>query len=118
MSRELINGNAAGQHESVGVVTDDRQSWHARLSSFLSLEKGWNGYAASPPGDIAVNNALQFLDALPVEELKPARLSPSAVGGVGMTFRRAERKAYVEFYNDGKICALFSDGVSEPDTRN
>ena len=48
--------------------------------------------------------------------LQPTRLAASAVGGVGITRRMGERMAYVEFYNDGSTCALFSNDENEGDT--
>jgi hypothetical protein len=46
-------------------------------------------------------------------DLPPSRLGASAVGGVGITLSRQDRKAYVEFHNDALVCALF--GVGDPD---
>lgn len=83
----------------------------SHLSSFASLTTGWNGYSAPPPGPLAIQMARDFLMGL---DSGPSRLAPSAVGGVGATFRAGSRKAYVEFYNDGRICVLFSDGSGEP----
>jgi hypothetical protein len=54
------------------------------------------------------------LDSLLREDYEPSRLAPSAVGGVGVTHRRGSKTVYVEFYNDGRVLALFSDNVSEP----
>ena len=31
------------------------------------------------------------------------------MGGVGITHRSGVRKVYVEFYNDGRVYALYSD---------
>ena len=46
----------------------------------------------------------------------PDRLKPSVVGGIGVTFKINDRKCYVEFYNNGTVYALFSDGLSDPET--
>ncbi len=50
-------------------------------------------------------------------ELVPARVRPSVASGIGLTIRAGRRKVYVEFYNDGTVYALFSDGESELETR-
>ena len=39
-------------------------------------------------------------------------MPPSVIGGVGITWRREVREAYVEFYNDGTIHALLSDDAT------
>ena len=40
----------------------------------------------------------------------PTRLAPSVVGGIGLTVRLDHRKVYTEFFNDGSVVTLFSDG--------
>jgi hypothetical protein len=76
---------------------------------------GWDGYGASPPAEKAINNALHFLRILRLCDVFPSRSMPSVVGGVGLSFRQENRKAYFEFYNDGKACVLLSDGIGEPE---
>ena len=79
------------------------------LHSFKDLKPGWNGYSASPPERLALRNAEQYLCVASHFDLEPTRLAPSAVGGVGITHRRGPLKAYVEFFNNGKVHTLFSD---------
>ena len=43
----------------------------------------------------------------------PDRLAPSAVGGVGITYGRGPRKAYLECYNNGQAVLLLSDAEAE-----
>jgi hypothetical protein len=86
----------------------------AKLESFGQLEDGWNSYSAKRPTETAVENARQFLDVLCVANLKPNRVGSSAVGGVGVTFRRLDRKSYVECLNAGETFVLFSDGIGDP----
>jgi hypothetical protein len=88
----------------------------AKLRSYSSLVDGWDGYCAPPPLPTALKKVHGFLYALRHSHLRPTRLNPSVVGGIGVTFRKCQRKSYVEFYNDGTIHALFSDGESEPRT--
>lgn len=90
------------------------RSLYAKLDTFSRLEDGWNSYSAVRPTTLAIDSAREFLDVLCAANMKPKRIGPSAVGGVGVTFRGGERKSYVEFLNAGKIYVLFSDGVGEP----
>jgi hypothetical protein len=87
-----------------------------KLKSFLRLPRGWNGYNAPEPEQMAVVQAEDFLFAMRLADLKPNRMAPSVMGGVGVTLRKDNRKAYVEFYNNGRVHVLFSDGESEPTT--
>lgn len=106
---------------SICVVYHNENSqmatWEARLSSMSRLKSGWNGYTAPAPSQLAIATARNFVSALLREKQTPNRVAPSAVGGVGITERRADKQVYVEFYNDGRVLALFSDSVSEPEVR-
>jgi hypothetical protein len=93
------------------------QDLFEKLDACLGLAPGWDGYSASPPSSLAVERAKEFLTLLRGSELEPARLKPSVASGIGLTIRKGRRKVYVEFYNDGTVYALFSDGESEPETR-
>ena len=89
-------------------------SWDAAFSKISQLRDGWNGYSAAAPTERAILTAKSFFDVLLHGNFEPTRLAPSAVGGVATTHRQGPRKVYVEFYNDGRVLALFSDDVSEP----
>ncbi len=93
------------------------QDLFEKIDSWLGLAPGWDGYSASPPSSLAVEGAKEFLTLLRGSELEPARVRPSVANGIGLTVRKGRRKVYVEFYNDGTVYALFSDGESEPETR-
>ena len=88
--------------------------WEAKLTDMVRLKEGWNGYSAPAPSVSAINTAKSFVRVLMRENQEPRRVAPSAVGGVGVSRRNAKRKVFVEFFNDGKVFALFSDGESEP----
>jgi hypothetical protein len=88
-----------------------------KLDSFRHLKVGWNGYAADPPNEAAVSMAKSFLGLAKRQGELPSRIAPSAAGGVGITQRTGARKVYVEFYNDGTVHALYSDGKSEPEVQ-
>ncbi len=89
-------------------------TWQTKFVQLSKLRDGWNGYNAPAPSEKAIRTAQSFVDMLLREKYEPKRLSPSAVGGVAVTQRSREKKVYVEFFNDGTVFALFSDGNSEP----
>ncbi len=84
-----------------------------KLYGFLDLQEGWNGYAASPPNVKAVCSASTAFIVLQALQRLPDRLAPSAVGGVGITYRNGMRKAYLECYNSGQVVLLLSDAEAE-----
>ena len=79
-----------------------------------TLRQGWDSYDAPPPSAIAIANARRFVE---LAARKPERIAPSAVGGVGVSHRENGRKVYTEFYNDGRVYALYSARPAEPTTR-
>lgn len=89
---------------------------YQKLMSFSSLGERWDGYAADPPSQLACENAREFIQVLSLAELFPSRCKPSVVGGVGVTLKNGGRRIYVEFYNNGSVHALKSDGTGEPVT--
>ncbi len=89
----------------------DEDPWAAKLNSFAELASGWDGYEAEPPASSVVAAAKRFLGST---NLTPSRVAPSVVGGVGITFKRNEKKAYLELTNVGPVSLLLSDGVSDP----
>lgn len=96
-------------------TADDKWAeFSEKLDSFARLLTGWDGYTAPAPDRVAVNGARKFLEVAQRINFAPDRVKPSVVGGIGITFRKVSRKCYVEFYNNGTVYALFSDGESEP----
>ena len=78
-----------------------------------TLADGWNSYSAKAPSKLAIANAKEFVSLAP----EPDRIEPSAMGGVGVTFKNDSRKVYVEFYNNGTAHSLFCDReVDDMDT--
>jgi hypothetical protein len=98
-----------------GVENKGWRTLYVKLESFSQLEDGWNSYSAPRPTNVAITNAREFLDVLCTADMRPNRITPSAVGGIGVTFRVGERKSYVEFLNAGRAYVLFSDGIGEPE---
>jgi hypothetical protein len=82
------------------------QNVNQKLEKMKTLQKGWNSYKADPPSIEVIEAVKQFVILLP-----PDRVEPSAMGGIGVTYYRNNRKAYVEFYNKGncKIAVLLVD---------
>lgn len=106
--------------ERKSAAKHDAPAWNeafSRLEDLSRLDDGWNSFAASRPSYEALSNAREFLNVLLAAELVPNRVRPSSIGGVGITFRRGDRKVYVEFLNNGQTHVLFSDGVGEPVVR-
>jgi hypothetical protein len=102
--------------EESGPLQGPEPNWISlqhKLHGFLDLQEGWNGYAASPPNVDAVCSASTAFIVLQALQRLPDRLAPSAVGGVGITYRSGTRKAYLECYNSGKIVLLLSDAEAE-----
>jgi GNAT superfamily N-acetyltransferase len=83
------------------------------LDSFRSLSTGWDSYSASAPAAAAIQNAVHLVAAADKASLIPERVEPSAMGGVGVTFRSEEMEVIVEFYNNGTAHALFSNERTE-----
>lgn len=74
---------------------------HEKLDSMHELVEGWNGYSAPAPDQMALNYAYAFVSVLGEEGIEPDRVAPSVIGGVGITFRCGNRKAYLEIMNGG-----------------
>jgi hypothetical protein len=102
---------------SVKPTVQESADWgklFRKLDSFLQLEKGWDGYSAAPPNAVAIQRARCCLESLSLENYVPAQVAASVIGGVGVNRRQGRKKVYIEFNNNGKVHALFSDGVSPP----
>jgi hypothetical protein len=96
--------------------TYEINTWQQRLDQLNQLKQGWNGYDAPAPSHQAVTTAKEFLTQLVnvPGSIEPSRVAPSSVGGVGITCKKRDRRVYIEFFNDGEVCVLFSDNTSEP----
>lgn len=102
-------------------LTDSPESdwlddFEKKLAAMATLRRNWDSYGAESPSARAMHDAMTFLENLHDEGSNPTRIAPSAIGGVGITIKRAgcSRRGYVEFRNDGGIYCLLSDGVSVP----
>jgi len=88
------------------------------IDSFTDLGERWDSYSAPPPSRQAAENAKALVLAAAAGGFTPARVEPSAMGGIGVTFSHGSREAVVEFYNNGTAHALFvDDATDDMDTR-
>ena len=80
------------------------------LDSLSALKDNWDTYGAEAPSAEAVNAAKNLIAALGKKDPKPYRVGPSARGGVAVTFANGTRSYMFEFFNDGDISSVWSDG--------
>lgn len=95
----------------------DMLAFEQRVNDFRNLAAGWNGYSAPRPSEGAIITTQNLIEHLLDDNMKPKRVDPSVIGGVGVTHRSQNRKVFVEIFNNGRVYALFSDGVSDPLTK-
>ena len=79
--------------------------------SVTKLEKNWDSFKADPPNAPSIAKARKFLLGCGLQEVD--RVSPTSVGGIAITFRNKYREVFIEFYNNEKVFALFSEDDSE-----
>lgn len=82
-----------------------------KLISFLSLEKGWDGFSGESPSDEAVKNAIEFIQKLNTG-LNTAIPMLSSDGEIGLFWRDQYNYIDIGFYGDGKysLYASLSNG--------
>jgi hypothetical protein len=85
--------------------------WDAKLDAMSALKQGWNSYSADPPSPNAIEIARRFIRHLESNGLPPTRVAPSVVGGVGVTRKVGDKRAYFEFYNDGTAHVMLAEGA-------
>jgi len=104
----------AAEFQVTFLASLDLNVWNNKLEKLRNLGDDWNGYASPAPSRTAVVTAKAFLSAVLAMDFKPSRIAPSVSGGIGITHRKGSRRVYVEFFNDGEVCVLSSDGESAP----
>lgn len=77
------------------------------ITEMKSLLRNWDSYGAEPPNEAACTVAESFLDYVGAKYNDHFVVKPSAVGGIGFTFRSYSRSVYVEFRNTGNCHAVF-----------
>ena len=88
-----------------------------QLSTTVSLKPDWDTYGAESPNELARTRAAQILDLLEEASFPPARLMPSAEGGISISFVAGDNRGEIEIYNTGEIAAATYSGQSEPTRR-
>lgn len=58
-----------------------------RLKELATLEADWDSYGADPPSADALGRARSFLFVSAFHLAYPAKVNPSVIGGVGVTYR-------------------------------
>jgi len=76
-----------------------------RLVQTETLSHDWDTYGAEPPNDTSRRVAGELLRILERESLVPTRLTPSAEGGIALSFVEGSYRAIIEIYNTGEAAA-------------
>ena len=84
----------------------------ADLESIELAMENWL-YEFPRPSSGAVDEVAALLDRLRANEVLPFRVTPSAVGGIGICLKNKDKYADFECDNDGNITALMSDGKGD-----
>lgn len=119
-------GSAFDQTElTTPLSRSERALWHesrtrltqlfSQLDSLRDLRPDWDSYGASTPAMRTIWEAQAALEQFAPTGLLPTRFVPSAEGGVGMIFTRADRYADLEFLNSGEVLAARYQGNQEPE---
>lgn len=72
-------------------------------------------YDCQAPNGVSLDEGRAMLDRLRSNGILPYRITPSAVGGIGICMRSAERYADIECDNDGLLSVVISDGKGQVD---
>lgn len=104
---------------SSSTVPDDRcpadvkvgevQKIRNALKEYALFPKGWDGEDADCPNQISIDRAFRLVELAALARFYPSKVSPSVVGGIGVSFRDKPRKrrVYIEFTNRGSVVAIF-----------
>jgi len=85
-----------------------------RLRSMAYLAQGWDTYGSEPPNPAARELAARILDVLETVSLAPTTLTPTAEGGVALSFVEGNARAVIEAYNTGEVAAATYANMGEP----
>ena len=89
------------------MLNKDALNW----KELSQLKRGWDSYNAEPPSQAAITKAKQIAKQL---TLQPTKITPSAEGGVAITFIKGRRYADIECFNEGSVVAGISSGNGRP----
>jgi hypothetical protein len=83
------------------------------IESLTSLPDDWNGYNSKCPNTKAATFATLLLDEAFKLNLQPNRISPSAEGGIAISYFNQNKYADIECLNNGKILAVKTGKTNE-----
>src|SRR5688500_5263194 len=75
------------------------QGYYNKIDCFATLQKGWDSYNAEPPSQKCINEAKFVINRL---SILPHKVSPSVIGGIGISWKYDDNYIYLEIYNDGE----------------
>jgi hypothetical protein len=100
------------QSRSSSLANPQASIWHrtavAKIEAMLLLNSDWNSQGAVRPNERAVELAKRMLRSLDWFNLAPDRIDPSLEEGICLAFRKADRYADIECFNEGEILAIVS----------
>jgi hypothetical protein len=85
-----------------------------KIDNAAMLPVGWDSYCALPPNHEAIALARRALATARNVFALPSTITASADGGIALCWDSAERRAYIEFDNDGSAVIAMYDRTSEP----
>ncbi|MER8828819.1 hypothetical protein NKH73_20555 [Mesorhizobium sp. M0938] len=98
--------SATGQIQEGSAVApslvDLRSASLNEMLEYRDLENGWDGVGSAMPDSHAINDAVDFLIALPAEILPPDPTA-SADGSVGWFWNQADASISIKFTGGGKF---------------
>lgn len=81
----------------------------SQIEKLTYLEGNWNSYGAPKPEKKAIDNAESILKTITELKIFPAKILPSAEGGISILFVKDNKYADIECDNEGDIIAGMSD---------
>lgn len=81
----------------------------SKVKQFEKLGADWNGYGSAAPNATSLHWATVIIDMLYNESLRPAKVVPSAAGGIAICFVKTNKYADIEILNAGDIVVLTKD---------
>jgi hypothetical protein len=85
-----------------------------QLARMTALHVDWNALGQEPPNDKARANAKLILKLTDSIAFRPAEVTASADGGVGICYRLDGKYAAIECLNTGQIWSMWFDEKGEP----
>lgn len=83
------------------------------LEEWSHGRKDWGSEGSEPPDESALKRAEESLQLLNSLGFLPQKIAPSAEGGVALVFKNGDKRAMLEFFNDGSSSGVLYDLVDE-----